>query len=1230
MITRTKTPKNLMVILDTPLVNEQKRGVPYSEPSSTTFKDALGTASFVECKNSSEKYLVNSSTACFTYLSLTRPEDGDFEHSIVSKRNIPDGYTYVELTWLKDVWVSPAVYESILGVLEEIKEVKPKMIVLPGKWAFFLLASLYLEPTKQLATIATTKSTLKSEKMFGGLNKYRASVLTLHSYFDIEPTIVLPVLTPSFLFLVKDKEFAVKRDYAKIAYFYRRLAQGTPVLDLLISDRKAELGLDLITVKLYLDKLYHLLESQKVLVSIDIETRQGYSDCIGIAYEEYSSLTIPFSEIYKEVNTNKDAMAYVTKNKLEELVSAPIGVELTKYRNYWTAEAECEITHLLNSVMLHPNCLHVGQNYNYDCQYFYHHNKLNISSHCDTMILHHVMHNTLQKDLATLASIYCMDYVYWKDELDIKDNYTRWTYNGKDCMYTLSIAKLLLKLMERQDAKLQEFYHFQQFEVNPNIVKIMNRGVKVDRYQKDLLNVQFSDLMQVCLDKINYVFMEEINLNSTPQVKRAFKDLLGIKPIRNRKTKTESFGSDAMLVYLEQYPEWRTLLTLFLEYKSIKVFVKTFLSAKLDNDGRMRCDYNPAGTKTYRLSSRKNVFGNGMNLANVPSKGKIDLRVALQEYNTEDVASKTIETDADTLEFQTDVGTFYQGKIELPNCKKIFLPDNNDWIFFDGDYSAGDLHFVVWEADCSYLKKLLREGKDPYSVLASEYYQREITKADEERQIFKAVCHGCLTGEHEVLTKNGWVHLDSLTDEIEIAVWDKSDRNIHFEVPVGINKDFVEASEDLYEISGAAFHQVCTQDHTFPYTVDVPDNLKSTQAIKLPKSARLPYNGNFVGGDIQVQPEYMQLIAALQADGNINHIALDGTVTYRFKFVKERKVNRLRSILTSLNIDFKEWTQKDESNTTGNIRTCFSFKDVLEPSMKKLDWWILNYSKECITVWLDELKHWDGHVRTVNGVRTSISTTDKLTAEIIQTVAHLNGYGSKILGRERDETRKTIYEVSLNNRLFHNMSTGTTNLIQHAGTNVYCPKTSTGFFMVRYKGNVMVTGNSNYLGQANTLAAKAGLAVSRIKKVQDIYFRLCPEIPEWHRRLEAEARSTRCIRNIWGAKNEVWDFHDPMWMNKLVAWQPQSSLAILVNKALATMESVEQGKSIQTKLQTHDSLSGQFLATDKGAVKRIINYMEVEIPYKDKLIIPADIKISAVSYGDCKKIDKDSPYYYKK
>lgn len=895
MIIRDYQQKEVMLISDFPLDNEIKRGTSYTEYSQINLKDSLNTASFNACRDSETKHLLNSTTVCFTYLSISRYAKGDFDwqHSIVSKRNIPVDHNYYQIPWLKDVWVSPDIWYELQDLIKQIKEVKPKIIVLAGKWSFLLLATLPEEPTKQLTTIAKTKSKPTSKKWFGALNTYRSSILTLQEGLEIPfVPIVYPILTPAYLFLIKEKQFVVNRDYAKLARIHREVQEGADVSKWLHPLLKTELGLTLPDVTSYLEKLYVKLQEGPVLVAMDIETRQGYTDCIGIAYSHNHSLTIPYSYMEEEVNETEGLFGYLTKNKVETYQEVPIGEKILNYKNFWTLEEELAISELLWKVMLHPNCRHVGQNYNYDCQYYFHQWKLKISSFCDTMILHHVLYNYMQKDLAFLASIYCDYFVYWKDELHSNDNETRWKYNGKDCIYTLIIADLLLQIINVQSEGLKAFYQFQQFKVVPNIVTIMNRGVKVDTDEKERLRIQFTELMEGCLEKINYIFNEEVNLNSTPQVKRAFKDLLGIKPVLNRKTKRESFGSDAMLVYLEAYPEWRTLLTLFLEYKSIKVFVKTFLSAKVDDDGHMRCDYNPAGTKTYRLSSRKNVFGNGMNLANVPSKGKIDLRIALQEIEPKE------EEESDNFQFQTDTGNLYEGKLALPNCKNIFLP-SDDKVFFDADYSAIDLHFVIWESDCQFLKDIIRAGKDVYSILASHYYQREITKKDEERQIFKSVCHG-----------------------------------------------------------------------------------------------------------------------------------------------------------------------------------------------------------------------------------------------------------------------------------------------------------------------------ANYLGKAPTLAAKAGLSIGAVNRVLQWYFKECPEIPAWHKMIEDTCRKKRYVENIFGARFWCLDFDDPMFLNKMVAAIPQSSAAILVNKALCALEEHEQG-DIQVLLQVHDSLAGQFNKDDVTAIQRIKQYMEILIPYKDPLVIPAQIKTSLLSYGDC-------------
>ena len=44
----------------------------------------------------------------------------------------------------------------------------------------------------------------------------------------------------------------------------------------------------------------------------------------------------------------------------------------------------------------------------------------------------------------------------------------------------------------------------------------------------------------------------------------------------------------------------------------------TYLEVKLDDDNRLRCSFNPVGTKSGRLSSGKTIFGTGTNLQNQP------------------------------------------------------------------------------------------------------------------------------------------------------------------------------------------------------------------------------------------------------------------------------------------------------------------------------------------------------------------------------------------------------------------------------------------------------------------------------------------------------------------------------------------------------------------------------------------------------------------------------------
>jgi len=149
----------------------------------------------------------------------------------------------------------------------------------------------------------------------------------------------------------------------------------------------------------------------------------------------------------------------------------------------------------------------------------------------------------------------------------------RFKYNIKDILYTREISEVLQAEMNSQPESLQEFYRFQQEDLAPALNRVMNRGIRIDLEQKDLLHKQLTEVLATVEKNLDYIIGEKFNPKSTPQVRAVFGDLLGVEAKLNRKTGTESFGSEYMMGYLDEYPLLRPILTLMLEYRSIGVFV---------------------------------------------------------------------------------------------------------------------------------------------------------------------------------------------------------------------------------------------------------------------------------------------------------------------------------------------------------------------------------------------------------------------------------------------------------------------------------------------------------------------------------------------------------------------------------------------------------------------------------------------------------------------------------
>lgn len=163
-------------------------------------------------------------------------------------------------------------------------------------------------------------------------------------------------------------------------------------------------------------------------------------------------------------------------------------------------------------------------------------------------------------------------------------------------------------------------------------------------------------------------------------MQQLFYDDLRVPVQRNRKTGNASLDDKALTKIKDRVPVLAPLITTISDFRSLGVFLSTFVQAPLDSDGRMRCSYNIVGTETFRFNSSENAFGSGTNLQNIPKGNE---------------APKP-------------------GELAFPNIRRLFIPDPG-YTIADADLDRADLQVVVWEANDADLKALLRSGVDVHS-----------------------------------------------------------------------------------------------------------------------------------------------------------------------------------------------------------------------------------------------------------------------------------------------------------------------------------------------------------------------------------------------------------------------------------------------------------------------------------------------------------------------------------
>jgi len=355
------------------------------------------------------------------------------------------------------------------------------------------------------------------------------------------------------------------------------------------------------------------LMRDKLPTALDIEVLNNETACIGLANKVDEALCINFRD---------------------------------EFGNRYTVEEELQIRALLQHWFNRKDEFKpklVMQNGMFDSYYLGYKDRLRLPpSYFDTMLASHTLASTLPHGLDYLVSRYT-DMSYYKDQgkswRDIKDYPQFWKYNGKDCCGTLAvhykqIPELeAIQLPEHLDKlygfkTMLDFFKGHVMRLQPHLIRMTVGGIKADVDKKDQLALD----IQADIDKLYlqfYAYVAELtgdaeykpNPNSSQQLAELFFNKLRLV---GRGMATDAVNRTRMINHPKTPEKARQMLLCLNKIKEESKFLSTYVKMKVDEDGRIRCEYKQTGVQSApgRLSSTSTMWESGANLQNQPERAQ--------------------------------------------------------------------------------------------------------------------------------------------------------------------------------------------------------------------------------------------------------------------------------------------------------------------------------------------------------------------------------------------------------------------------------------------------------------------------------------------------------------------------------------------------------------------------------------------------------------------------------
>jgi len=319
-------------------------------------------------------------------------------------------------------------------------------------------------------------------------------------------------------------------------------------------------------------------------------------------------------------------------------------------------------------------------------------------------------------------------------------------------------------------------------------------------------------------------------------------------------------------------------------------------------------------------------------------------------------------------------------------------------------------------------------------------------------ETFRTSCRApnCFDGSTEVLTEQGWVRFDALDPNKPVPVAQWNNGVISF-VSWTEYHCYV-ADQPLVHLTNQHIDLCVTEDHRCLLQNRKTGELRVFEARSYPEDFYQLHSGRYAGGPgLALSNDELIILCAVQADGSWH----DGGISFSFR--KERKIERLTETLDRLCVPYSRNIRKKGKNK-GETRIRI-LKGPITARMyallgkeKCFHPWVLQFSREQLDLFCDELWHWDGCFAK----KTAFSSSDMLSADWAQIALVLSA--TRVNKRIYiPPSKRPNYQLDVTPRDY----SLTTNVVRSEEQHdlVYCVSVPSSYLLVRRNGKTVVTGN---------------------------------------------------------------------------------------------------------------------------------------------------------------------------